>query len=424
MNLLILCFGVGMGLGTLTTNSVFLEDFNPPQNTDSDASSVIQKAVNEAIFQGKPLIFPSGQRRLRIDSQILISLDSQSSRLVIDGQGATIYPNFEGAGLFVKPLCPTSDIGSGREVAHFEINDLNFDGYFGSEKTRALKIGANGFAFSDFRQSFVQNSLLLGFKCHPILLEGSLTRNIHFRNVVSRSHGWEVVSNDGGFVGDMVFQNCEASGEKVLDFLASGKYKTSELRGIRIEQCNFYGGGISMFSGVFGRLADFWITDTSVDQSKSPALNVIGDGGKIHQLFVQNIYAVGFETPAINIELDPASQSHSGQFVIRGGNISSLKADSAIIANGVSQILLDGITFTDIYCRSAIKLQASKSQVYNCNSMNLSGLNPDYLIELLEGSSDMILSNNVADVYNDLILDSSRDLSNAFFGNKRNGAIQ
>ena len=87
--------------------------------------------------------------------------------------------------------------------------------------------------------------LCVGFtKKHPIYIEGDLTRQMIFENVISRDNGLEMLGNqDGGFIGDITFDKCQfqynVGGQGALNIFVSGPTTTSQIRGLRFADCVF-----------------------------------------------------------------------------------------------------------------------------------------------------------------------------------------
>ena len=382
---------------------VYLDDYNPGMDTDTDSSTAIQNAIDDAVRKQATLVFPSGGRKFRVDKQIIVSLDRDSPYFKLEGNNAVLYPNMSDYCLFIEPLCPFSQVGTGREVAHFEIKDLTFDGFFNRD-SRAIQIGKNGFAISDFKHSVVENVLMLNFPTHhPVLLEGSLTRNVNFYNVVSRTNGFEIISSQPkGFVGDITFDGCEASASKTRKSFSVGGHGAM-VRGIRVVNSIFYG-GVELESGSKGQVADFWFTNMAIDRPKTDAIVVRGTGGQFNQLFFENTYIVGSEYSAFIVDLNPESMELSRQIVFRGGNLSGIKAESVMKIKGGMQVLIDGVSFSDIEANEAISLENTfKSTITNCNCVSVTEKIPNHLISIQKDCDNLVITSNQGDTLNSLI---------------------
>lgn len=392
----------------ISSTTIYLEDYNPGINLDSDSSTAIQNAITDAIRQQAILVFPAGGRKFRVDKQLVVQLDRDSPFFELEGNNAMLYPNFDGICLFIEPLCPFSEVGSGREVSHFKIQDLTFDAYF-NENSRAIQIGKNGFALSDFKHSSIEHVLMLNFyKKHPLFLEGSLTRNVNFRSVVSRTNGFEIISNQvGGFVGDMTFDGCEATGgETKKGFVANGS--GGMIRGIRVVNSIFYG-GVELQSSIGGQVADFWFTNMAIDRPEIPAVVIKGLGGQFSQLFFENAYIVGSENPAVIVDWNAQTSKISRQVVFRGGNVSTIKSENVFSITGGVQVLIDGISFSDLEADAAIKLiNTQKSTIINCNCVSVAGHIPNHLIVIDEDCKDLVVSSNQGETKMKLILNKSK----------------
>ena len=135
---------------------IYVADYVDKNVGTSITSGVeIQFAVNKAISERKPLVFPPGEKEFRSNIAITIDLDWNSPYFVCYGNNAVLYPDGDFPFFKINPLCPKAEIGTGREVAYFEIRDLKFDGFYESAhtNTRAIQIGQTGFALSPFLAS-------------------------------------------------------------------------------------------------------------------------------------------------------------------------------------------------------------------------------------------------------------------------------
>jgi len=399
------------GTTIISSDSIYLANYNIGSDTTIDSSTSIQAAINDALAGKKPLVFPSNIK-LRVDFQLVADLNSTNSLLVIKGNNSILYPSFDGPCLKINPTTKIED-ANGQEIVHFEIDGLNFDGFFQTENTRALHIGRNGYALDDFSYSIVKNMLLQNFtKQHPILIEGTRTRHILFDSIVSRDNGFQVLSaNNDGFVGDMTFRNCEThfknGGKGCLDFFVSAPVSTTQLRGIRFESCVFYGGKLMFGAGAFGQFADVWMDNCAMDQgigtSKGIVLN--GSGGQFHQFFIEDLYAVGFNGNIVNAELNSQSSLTSNGLVIRGGNI-SLNTVTPIKIKNFRGVSIDGVNFSDISGSYCIELaRCYKSIIVNNIHSDINGLKPMYIVSIDAVSKDVSAKNNIGDVSSGLILD-------------------
>lgn len=395
----------------MSDDAIYLANYNLGDDTSIDSSASIQTAINDALASKKHLIFPPN-KNLRVDFQLIVNLSSQNPVFVIKGNNSTLFPSMDGGCIRLNPTVKIEEAISGQDLTHFEIDGLNFDGFFQIENTRALHIGKGGYSMDDLSFSHVKNVILKNFtKQHPILIEGSKTRHILFDSVVSRDNGIQILSTSSyGAIGDLTFRNCEMhykeGGKGCVDFKASSPY-TARIDGVKFENCAFYGGKILLNSSTGGKLSNITLDNCSVNKPIGSSRGIVlsGTGGKINQIFIEDLYASGFSGNIINAELNNDSSLISNGLSIRGGTLALSTATPIKLTNfrGAS---IDGVKFSDISANFCIEMsKCFKSIISNNIHSDVNGLKPMYILSIDALSKDVIVKNNIGDVKNAVALD-------------------
>lgn len=402
------------GLGTIggspLTPTIYAEWFGVPKTETVDAAPLLQKAITFCQSAQLSLTLPLNAKLL-INSQVVIehgknAAIDQSKSLTIYGNGALILPNFSGFALYLKPLCQTVNKAQGWATATVNISDVTFDNYYGAlngfANCAAIKIGRSGYDFDGFTHSVFKNILTSGFTTkQPIAIESS--RMITFERLFMRGSGVNISNTTlGDFCGDLEFNDCEFQGSNaarpfdISGFSANGTPRP-EVRGIRFNNCIFYGGGSRINVSTNCLVGDIWFNDCAWDVGAAgeDALNILVNGSATaSQIIIDNPYMVNYTGHAIYAQTDGTSSLE--HFHVTNGHFGMIDApasEGAIRLVSIEQAMIHNNTFTSITGTAVIDLETTAFVSIQGNTVQKSTVS--YIATIGAGNTDFIVTGNM-----------------------------
>lgn len=382
--------------------------FGVPTNNNVDASPTLQKVLTYC-QQAERILTLSPKSKLRLDTQVVIEhgknaeLD-QRKELVFLGNNSSIFPNFNGAAFYIKPLCEKANASAGHGVAYIKIQDISFDGYFsnvnGHTSAYALQIGRAGYVVDSFTHSEFRNLLSINFQRPAYQITTS--RMLEFDNVIGRSCGIriETAGESSEFCGDITFNDCQFQGSstnkplQIYSYTPIGNVK-NEVRGLRFNSCVFFGGGTTIESSTSSLVGDIWFNDCAWDYSTvvgDQAVFIFANGNAaISNVIFDSPYIVNYLGEAIKVQTDgDAKISH---FKITGGMISLITASvAAVDLISCEHAMIQDCSFTAINSEAAIRASSSNHISIQGNSLQSSTGNSFVKIDT---TTDFIVTNNI-----------------------------
>lgn len=402
--------GLGTIVGTPLNNVINGEWFGIPIVTTSNGYTSLQAAITFCQQANKPLSLPNNAL-IRLDTQVIIqhgknSAGDQTKNMIIHGNNATIYPNFNGAAFNIQPQCTLANIGTGYEIANVKIEDITFDGFIansnGFTTSYAMQIGRTGYRLDGFLPNQFNNILSQTFNKNAYQITSS--RMIEFNNVIGRSSGLliECLANSE-FCGDLTFNDCQFLGTStnrpvsIVGFANGGVQ--SQVRGLRFNNCVVYGTGTYINASTNSNVGDIWFESCAWDEGTvagEKAIEIAANGTSlISQVFFQDPYIVNFTGQAIYAQTDGSSKIE--HFKVMGGHVGVIDApgtEAAIRLISIENALIHGVTFTSITGQEAISVDSGSAHIsiQNNSLQNSSGLTYFVTIGTV---TDFILANNI-----------------------------
>lgn len=425
----------GPGRGKIGTTRVYVHPLPGPVNEIHadvfglgatefvDSSAALQAAVDYANDRAIPLELPAG-RRIRVDSTVVVKLavaavGDPARRFLLKGNNCEIMANVDGPALHLAPQCPVGGV-PGLEVGYFQIDNLRFDGYFARQSGLpgrcAIKIGEIGKKFAGFQKCQLRDVFALGFNTPTIKLTGALTRMINFDRVVVNDGGVEIVTNeDGSFVGDLDFNNCQFGGTTAnppikIESAAAGAF--SEIRGVRFFGTVIYGPGTLLFAHRRGRIGDIWFNSIQWEGNSNPvgahALWIRLDNfADLFQIFINDPYVVGFNGNAMLFERYGSATVKAVS--VRGAKINEIMTAAyqpIVLTQFDNTSILDCDFFGQIAANSCVNVyNASNVVISRCRSAPNAAT--PYFAEVSGTSNRVLIANNIADTQIELVAHSS-----------------
>jgi hypothetical protein len=402
------------GLGTIGGSplnpTIYAEWFGVPKTETVDAAPLLQKAITFCQTAQLSLTLPLNSKLL-LSTQVVIehgknAAIDQSKNLTIYGNGALLLPNLNDYAIYVKPLCLTANKTQGWATANVNISDIQIDNYYGAlngyANCAAVKIGRSGYAFDGFVHSVFKNVLTTGFTAkQPIAIESS--RMITFERLFMRASGINISCTTlGDFCGDLEFNSCEFMGSyaarpvDISGYSASGS-PIPEVRGIRFNNCIFYGGGSRINVSTNCLVGDIWFNDCAWDAGAAgeDAMYILVNGSAIaSQIIIDNPYMVNYTGHAIYAQTDGTSTLE--HFHVTNGHFGMIDApasEGAIRLVSVEQAQIHNNTFTTITGTAAIDLETSAFVSIQGNTVQKSTVS--FIATIGAGNTDFMVTGNM-----------------------------
>lgn len=368
--------GSGLIIGRALNSLIYAQWFGLPANDATDGSPSLQKAINYAQLNDTPLMIPR-KIRIRLDSQVIIKKGKNaaidvSMNITIYWNDAIVLPNLNDYAIYVQPLCTNANAGNGWAISNVNWYDVQFDNYYGTLNSytlsRAFKLGVDGFAFDGFAHSIFKNILMTGFNNgHSFLINHC--RFITFENVYTRTGGGVKIQclTDGEFCGDLVFNDCEFSGNatnRPIYITAYSAVVPSEIRGVRFVNCITYGSGTLIDASTTAKIGDIWVENCAWDVGtvNEDAIAIHANGtSMLFNILFSNLYIASFSGTANGVKLftDGASVIISN-ITFNGGEVGIIGRYGFDIVN-FSNFNIRDIVFGSIGGITAIGVDIAKN---------------------------------------------------------------
>jgi hypothetical protein len=418
--------GVSWGVGTVNISGVqtylhplpgpvdiiYASVYNPDTTNTTDASAKLQLAIN---FAQDHNLFVEFQENAyyKITTGLVFkqgrsSTDTQGYTVKVYGNGSVLFPAASVTAISVVPRCLLADAGTGRGVAPIYIYDLNFDGSASASTSKAMVIGAAGYACDNFGYSVIQNIVCTSFDNNSTIAIQE-ARHIQFNQVVIRGSTFRIqAATAGSFCGDLNFQTCEfvssATNSNLVVNAGNGS-TNAQVRGLHFESCIFYGQITDFASnGVNSQIGDIWFTGCQWDVGTLAMQFVATNSGQIFQIHLIECYIVNYTTNAIYVNRGGSSASIY-QFSINGGGLGLISGTNAILGLGSQDLQINGVQFDSCTSSSTLINIDSCTNVSINNNIATRCSSVPYFMSIGNTSNNYSIIGNMANVATGVVND-------------------
>lgn len=378
------------------------------EDLTTDSSILLQEIIDYVQEQEGVLILPE-EGDLKLDNPITFkqgknnTTDTIFYSVKIEGNNCTLRCNHDSDCISIVSRCLFSEKSTGRASGIIDIKDIIFDGYYISlnnyTNARALVIGNANYYISHTGLSLLENIRVSNFLSIPIYFISA--RHFEVNRVVTTgtSGGVSVQNLVEGFSGDITFNSCEFSGDESLSPFKLYTYtssNTAEVRGIHVNDCIFYGSGVSIEASTNGKTQDIWMQNCAWDGPNAPdgetAIYIKGSLGTVAQVFIENPYVVNYSGDAVNVT---SSSGVVKAVRIKGGRFSLCSGAQVIRAYSVESLDIQNCSFFDNVCSSEFNIGLNSNHVSIQNNSSQS-TNSTYFITIGgAGTDNFIITGNI-----------------------------
>ena len=382
---------------------IYASVYNPDTTNTTDASVKLQLAID---FAQNNNLFVQFQENAQykittglIFKQGRSSSDTQRYSVKVYGNNSALYPAASVTAVSIVPRCLLADAGTGRGIAPIYIYDLVFDGTASASTSKAMSIGATGYACDNFGYSVIQNIICVSFNNNSTIaiIEA---RHVQFNFVVIRGSVFSIsASAAGSFCGDLTFQTCEfVAGTSYNLLVNAGNSSTNaQVRGLHFESCVFYGSVTAFASnGVNSQIGDIWFSGCQWDVGTTAVAFDATNSGQIFQIHFIECYIVNYSTRAISVTR--ATSGSIYQFSINGGGLGIISGANAIFVSAAQDMQINSVQFDS--CTSSTDL----INIDNCTNVSINNnvatrcSTVPYFMSIGNGSNNYSILGNMANV--------------------------
>ena len=367
----------------------YAEAFGLVNDTDDTGNAAkIQRAIDFAQdTMNKPAVVMPRGWHIRLTEQLVIkqgqgATDPKIYEMDFNHNACVYLPTFADHAINVQPQCTVADRSTGRGQGKVSNYDGTVNNYLNSG-AKGVRIGRQGYWHSPFQWGQLHDFNFAVVSSEAIVLECGKV-DVHNVCGMNPGAGISIYAYDNGlFTGDITITNAEFQGDASnapLTLAASSAGSLTELRGVKINNSNFYGNGTSIACTGNANIGDIWVTNTAI--SFEPGLTgpagtgltlYVGPSARMFNIFIVDAYIGGFNGNAIRVVGDVARGATYNIRIesdIHDNVTTGATVPAVVLVERVDGVYLSSRFFGDNTTLTAAFTNCSNWSAVNCASQN------------------------------------------------------
>lgn len=370
----------------------YAEAFGLVNDTDDTGNAAkIQRAIDFAQdTMNKPAVVMPRGWHIRLTEQLVIkqgqgATDPKIYEMDFNHNACVYLPTFADHAINVQPQCTVADRSTGRGQGKVSNYDGTVNNYLNSG-AKGVRIGRQGYWHYPFQWGQLHDFNFAVVSSEAIVLECGKV-DVHNVCGMNAGAGISIYAYDNGlFTGDITITNAEFQGDASnapLTLAASSAGSLTELRGVKINNSNFYGNGTSIACTGNANIGDIWVTDTAI--SFEPGLTgpagtgltlYVGPSARMFNIFIVDAYIGGFNGNAIQVVGDVARGATYNIRIesdIHDNVTTGATVPAVVLVERVDGVYLSSRFFGDTTTLTAAFTNCNNWSAVNCASQNETG---------------------------------------------------